>query len=297
MQNKNLGGICWMVLDAMIMSLILLCGKVLGEQGYHPLQIIFIATALAALLNTALFSRGQWGAIRPQRPMLHVRRAVLSCASTACMLSALQSLTLFEVSAISLLIPVLTAAAALLVLREAPTAALGLSTLLSCAGVATLLAAKYEPAAPSHSLLIGGAFGAAAVLTAVLNNLNLKKIGREEALVPQMIFGPACSALLLLPAMFFVWRPLPAEACWAMGLYGALVAARMLTRYRAFRHADLSTLMPVEYSQLLFSALLAYAFFGQTVTPQGGAGMALVVIGGLVLIKGELSRKPALPRS
>ncbi|MDC8756589.1 DMT family transporter [Janthinobacterium fluminis] len=296
MQNKNLSGICWMVLDAMIMSLMLLCGKALGDLAYHPLQIVFLATLLAAVFNTALFFRGQWQQIRPQRPFLHLRRALLSVASTACLLSALQSLSLFEVSAFSLLIPVLTGMTSIVVLRESPSGALWLSTAVSVAGVALLLAARYNHATLPHPILAGVAFGTAAVLTAVLNNLNMKKIGREEALIPQMIFGPACSALLLLPAMFFVWQPLRAPAHCSLLLYGLLLAARMVTRYRAFHRADLSALMPIEYTQLLFSALFAYAFFGQRVTFVAGIGMVLVAAGGLILVRGELRRNAALLR-
>lgn len=287
----NLAGIGWMVADAFVMSAILLCGKGLGRAGAHPFQAIFLANALAALLALA-WARGGARPLWPRHPRLHVRRAVLGIAATACLLAALRSLSLYEATALALLAPVATCVAALAVARQLPPARLVLALAATLGGVALLLAvqagAGWRPAA-----LAGVAFCAGTVLCSVLNNLNQKDIGTRESMTAQMLWGPLLSALLAAPVAAWFWRPLPGAALALAALYGVLLAVRMTTRYRAFRHGEVAVLMPFEYAQLPFAALLSAVFFGQRVTPAAAAGMALIGAGGALLVRGELARQRA----
>jgi len=293
--HGNVAGIAWMVADAFVMSVILLCGKGLGRAGAHPLQVVCLVNAVAALIAAlvAVSRVGRAGApVRPRQPRLHVQRAVLGIASTACLLAALDSLSLYEATALTLLTPVFTCVTALCLVRRAPTPVLALSMALALGGVALLLSAQasggWRPAA-----LTGVAFCAGTILFSVLNNLNQKQIGTRETMAAQMLWGPLFSTLLALPLALWYWRPLPAAAIALACGYGALLALRMTTRYQAFRRGELAVLMPFEYTQLLFAALLSAVFFGQRVTPAAVAGMALIGAGGAILVRREMAQRAA----
>lgn len=285
----NVAGIAWMVADAFVMSVILLCGKGLAKAGAHPLQVIFVVNGVAALIAAAWTVRGA-RLVWPQQPRLHVQRALLGIASTGCVLAALGSLTLYETTALTLLTPVFTFVAALCLLRQAPAPGLVLAMAVALGGVALLLsdqaAGGWRPEA-----LAGIAFCAGAILFAVLNNLNQKKIGMRETMTAQMLWGPLFSMLLALPFAVWYWQPLAPAGIALTGAYGALLAVRMTTRYQAFRRGDVAVLMPFEYTQLLFATAWSAAFFGQRITTAAAAGMALIGVGGAILIRRDLAQR------
>ena len=276
-----------MIGDASIMGFILLCGKELGQRSIPPLEIVFLVNALAAALNVAVRYRGTWEHIRPTKPLLHLYRAFFGVASTGCLLGALHDLSLFEMSALSLLIPAITCVLSLQAFNEKLSSALLVAMACSITGVSVLLLTQHSQQEYSLPSMSGIALGGASVALSVLNSLNQKRIGVGETVAASMIFGPLWSALLALPFALYTWVPIGTDGTVLIGVYGILLASRMATRYLAFRHADVSVLMPFEYTQLLFSAVLSSYFFGQAITAMDVAGMVLVVAGGLLVVKSQ----------
>jgi drug/metabolite transporter (DMT)-like permease len=292
-ERHNLRGIAWMLVDAFVMSGLLMCGKLLGARAMSPLVVVCLTNVVATLGGIAVAASGRrLSQVRPRRPLLHLERAVLGIASTSCLLAALHSLSLYEAGAFNLLIPVITSGGAVLVWRERAHAMLGLSLMVAVAGVALLLVAQNPGAGLPRPVLRGVGLCAASVGFAVLNNLNQKRIGTQERLEAQRVFGPLFSALLSLPAAWWLWQSPDLASLGLVGAYGVLLTVRLSTRFRAFRDADVSVLMPFEYTQLLWSALWSALCFGQGVTALGAAGMALVVGGGALLLRSEARRVP-----
>lgn len=285
----NVTGIAWMAADAFVMSIILLCGKGLGQAGAHPLQVVFMVNGIAALIAGAWAACGA-GLVWPQQPRLHLQRALLGIASTGCLLAALRSLSLYETSALTLLTPVFTFAAALCVVRQVPAPGLVLAMAIVLGGVTLLLSAQaasgLRPAA-----LTGVAFCAGAILFSVLNNLNQKNIGMRETMTAQMLWGSLISMLLSFPFAVWYWQPLPPTGITLAGAYGALLAVRMTTRYQAFHRGDVAVLMPFKYTQLLFAATWSAAFFGQRFTTVAALGMALIGAGSAILVRRNLVQR------
>jgi drug/metabolite transporter (DMT)-like permease len=273
----------WKLLDSLILSVLLLLGTVLATE-VNPLQVVFLVNLLAATFALLFCSGGQWQRIKPAKPALHLIRGVLGVSSTVCLLSALQYLQVAEVTAISFLTPACTAVLAIRLLGEQIRRSDVLVLVCSLVGVLLMLVPELTETtqAMDQQRWPGILFCLLAVLLLVIYNLNLKKIGEQDTVVAQMVFGPFCSAALLLPLMYWWWQPLSWQACGLLLLYSALLTVKLAARYWSFRLSPLSQLMPLEYSQLLFSAGLAYLLLGQSLGWVAMAGMLLIMASSLI---------------
>ena len=124
--------------------------------------------------------------------------------------------------------------------------------------------------------LLGVGLAMGSVLALVAYNVNLKAIGEKETVVAQMVCGPIASAVILFPAAIFFWAPVPAHSLAAIVSYALLLVVKLAARFWAFRGARLTAIMPLEYSQLIFSAILGYLFLGEPIHLLSGIGMALL---------------------
>lgn len=288
-ERRNLRGILWILADAFVMSGLLLCGKLLGTHAMAPLVVICLANALAAVVGLALaMTGGRFSQIWPLRPTFHVERAAFGIASTGCLLMALKTLNLYEVGAFNLMIPLSTGVAAALVYRERVSGTLIISLVAAATGVALLLVGQNAGVGVAWPALQGAIFCIASVFFSVLNNLNQKRIGVQERLDAQRVCGPLFSALLSLPAAIWFWKPVDPVALGLIAVYGALLTGRMYTRFLAFRYADVSVLMPFDYTQLLWLALWSALWFDQSISMLAAVGMAFVVSGGCLLLWREV---------
>ncbi|HEH9402063.1 TPA: DMT family transporter [Aeromonas sobria] len=272
----------WKLLDSFILSVLLLLGTLLAKDS-NPLQVVFLVNLLAATFAIICCSHGQWQRIKPSKPSLHFIRGLLGVTSTVCLLWALQYLHFAEVTAIGFLTPALTAVLALWLFGEQKRWTDFIVLALNMVGVFLILSPYLSSPADmsDQNSWIGILFSLLAVLLLVIYNINLKKIGEQDTVVAQMVFGPLCSACLLLPLMYWWWQPLSLQAWGLLGLYGALLTVKLAARYWSFQQSQLSRLMPLEYSQMLFSAALGYLFLGQSLGALAIAGILVILCSSL----------------
>lgn len=278
MDNRQSIAIFWILSDSFILSLMLLIGGFLG-QSISPFQVVFLVNVIAAFVAITLFSKGKWDNIKPQKMELHIFRGMLGVSSTVCLFYALQYLSLTEITAIKFFVPLITSILSIFIFKEKPKTYIYIAIMLNLAGVIMMLYPKLTVDQEAQtSPFIGLIFALSAVTVLVIYNINLKKIGNAERVVPQMVFGPLYSAIILLPVTIFVWKPLDTSSWILIGLYGGLLITKLAARFFAFNKSDLSKLMPLEYAQILFSSILGYIFLHQTQTPLGMAGIILIVL-------------------
>lgn len=281
MASKESTAVIWMLSDSFILSVMLLIGGFLGKS-ISPFQVVFLVNVMAAFAAIALFSKGKWENIKPQQMKLHIFRGLLGVSSTICLFYALQYLSLAEVTAINFFVPLITSILSVFIFREKPKAYVYIAIILNLAGVMMLLSPKLMASqVTQQNLYLGLIFTLSAVAILVIYNINLKKIGNAEKVVPQMVFAPLYSAVILLPVAIFVWKPLDTTSVLLIMLYGGLLVTKLAARFFAFNKSDLSKLMPLEYAQILFSSILGYIFLQQTQTLLGVAGIVLIVLSSL----------------
>lgn len=174
---------------------------------------------------------------------------------------------------------------------------------------------------PRRSSLVAAAVGFAGVLVAVVGADGdavaapgrtwgiVATLGGASAFALSLVLlsgraaadGPARVNLLgsLLPAGFLTPVALigggglaPSEWPWSL-IGGAFGAVGMALYATAYARAQAQQLAPLEYSALLWAAILGFAFFGEIPHPSLAAGAALIVAAGFLAARDEKAARTA----
>lgn len=245
-------------------------------------------TVAALPLTGLLLARG--GATWPTRPvlLLHVQRGAVTAVSAIGYFYGLTRLPMAEGIALSFISPLVALYCSVALLGERIGLRQILASLLGVAGVAVLIAGRLTGQVDRGA--IGG--GLAILGAAAIYGYGLTLLRRQaQAAGPVEItfFQNATTLMWLLPLAPWL-APLPALSHWPMIILGAVLAQMSVFLLAwAYARAEAKTLIPVEYSAFVWSAILGALFFGEALTATVLAGAALIVAGCVIA---ALSRTP-----
>ena len=74
-------------------------------------------------------------------------------------------------------------------------------------------------------------------------------------------------------------------------VFGLIHTIHQVAFFRALKYAEISILMPLEYTGLISSGVLAYVYFGETIDTIGLMGCLLIAIGGIFLLYDETKKR------
>lgn len=286
----------WVLGAAFAFSLLYASGKLTG--GLVPaLQIVFVryVSGFATVSGLALMRYGSRGQplsvlLAGGRRHLHLLRACCGVGGGACSIWGATYMPLADASALALLQGVFTMGLAVLLLRErilllqsvaAALCVLGALVIVrGNAGVAVDPAALSNPLAPLAML-------AGALLTAC-EVILIKVLSRHESMLSMLLHVNGFATLLLGAAMLFLWVPVEPVTLMLLCLIGPLAIAGQMCNVKAYRIADAAWLAPFTYASVAFAALIGWLVFGTIPGVTAWLGTALIVAGGLLLVR----RKP-----
>lgn len=279
----------WVLGAALAFSLLYASGKLTG--GLVPaIQIVFIRyfSGFATVSGLALTRRRSLSVLLSGgRRHLHLLRACCGVGGGACSIWGATYMPLADASALALLQGVFTMALAVLLLRERilllQSVAAGLCVLGALvivrgnAGVAIDADALTSPWAPL-AMLTGAFLTACEVIL-------IKLLSRHESMLSMLLHVNGFATLLLGGAMLFLWVPVEPLTLMLLCLIGPLAIAGQMCNVMAYRIADAAWLAPFTYSSVAFAALIGWLVFGTIPGVTAWLGTALIVGGGLLLIR------------
>lgn len=275
-----------------LMSVVSLLGKALGQGVWgaplHPLQITagrfgfsLMFIAMAALHVRPSFRGTPWRA--------HMLRSSIGMLGFVCLFAAVSQMPLTEATAIGLLAPFVTLMLAIPLLGERVGPWRWSAAAVSFIGALFIIRPGTEAFQPAAIIALGAAFfqGLEATL--------IKRLSRGEPLIRILIVNNGFGATLAIIMASFVWVQ-PSAAQWAMlvGL-GACMATAAVLFTTAFKMADASSLMPLVYATLVFTAVYDVALFGNIPDAVAIGGMSAIGVATLILAWREraLHKSPA----
>lgn len=272
-------GAAWMILAALVGSIIDVCVKAL-QEGFDTPQIVLLRL-LCSLPFVLLFAQagGGLGSIRPKRPAWHLLRSLAAAGATFGFFYALGELPLMLCVTIGFAAPLLIAMLSRPFLGEVVGMRRWFGIIIGFAGV---LVALQPGTAVWHPAML--AVLASTLCWAVLA-LSARKIGGDEPTGAMVVFTIPVSLLVALAMTLGDWVA-PSAAQWALfalaGFCGASVHYCVVYAYRATRAAVVA---PMEYTALLWAALLGFLFWGEVPTIWTIVGAAVIIFGGLIVLR------------
>jgi drug/metabolite transporter (DMT)-like permease len=168
-----------------------------------------------------------------------------------------------------------------LMLGERPDRRIVAALVAGFAGVLVVVSAQLETGDRARSL----AGVAAALVSAVCYAFGLVLLrarAQRDPIVYIVFLQNLGAALILSPGAYWVWQPPTWPDIGLFALIGALGVGGHFLLTSAFARAEAARLASLEYTALIWAALLGYAFFQEVPTLATAAGAVLIVTGAFV---------------
>jgi len=260
--------------------------KHLGSE-LPAMEILFFRSAIGFLLVLPLFVRNPMEPLRTKRPGMHLVRGAIGAIGNACFFWTLTHMLLADAMALQFSRPLFMIPLAVLLLgevvgfRRTAVAAIGFAGILLYARPFT---GGFEPDA------FIGALGA---LAGALVVICIKRLATTEPTRVIMFYYAFWNALFaLIPGvLFWVTPSLPQLALLTVIGFLGIAGQSMITHGLSIGEA--TVLVPLDYSRIVYSAVLGYLLFNEIPGPWSFAGMALIVAASLYLVLTEKRRAAA----
>lgn len=249
-------GALWILLSCACFSLIAVLVRHVSS-ALHPFEIVFFRNLFGLAFMLPWFLNHGRASLRTGRPMLHGFRALSGVGAMLCWFTAITLMPLAEATALSFVAPLFVTAGAAMFLREQVGVRRWSAIIFGFAGAMIILRPGAGTIAmPALLVLLGACFMATTMLL-------VKTLSRQDPPGTIVLYmGLLITPISAIPAVFVWQAPSAPDLAWliAIGLFGTIGHIAIV---RAFAVADVAAVMPVNFSRLIFAALLGYLIFGE----------------------------------
>ncbi|WP_085810443.1 DMT family transporter [Sphingomonas sp. TZW2008] len=261
--------------------------KLAEARGAALGEILFWRQFGAALLVGAIVGAGPgFASLRTQRFGAHVLRCVIGLTAMSLTFWTLLLLPLAEATTLGFSMPIFATVLGALVLHE-PTGWRRWAAVL--AGFAGVLIVT-QPG-DGHIPALGIATGLGAAFCTACISILLRTIGKTESGLTTVFWFSTLSLVPLSVAYAGVMQP-HAPVVWALLLgIGLLGGAAQIAMTRSLQLGEVSLVVPMDYTALLWATIFGWAVFGMLPVASTWAGAPVIVASGLYIVWREHRRR------
>jgi len=262
--------------------------KHLGTQ-LPAMEILFFRSFIGFCFVLPWFIRDPIEPLRTKRFGMHLTRGAIGAVGNACFFWTLTHLLLADAMALQFSRPLFTLPLALLLLGEIAGWRRSIVTVVGFLGIllyARPFTAGFEP---------GALVGAAGALAGGLVVICIKRLATSEPTRVIMFYYAFWNAVFALIPAALLWVTPTWPQLVLLIIIGFLGIAGQGMITHGLTQGEATVLVPLDYSRVVYAALLGYLLFGEMPGPWSFAGMALIVASSLYLVLTEKKRVPEPP--
>lgn len=288
--HRPLFAIMTRLVAALCLTAMFACVKIASTRGVHVLESVFYRqlTGLALMIPMAFAGAGI-SVLKTSRPWTHAARMAVGLTGMTLNFLSFTLLPIAEATAIGFMVPIVATLLSVLLLSEAVGLHRWAAIALGLAGVLIVIQ-------PGNGLvpLNGALVALAGVGVTAWVSILIRKLGETEKSVTTMFWFSLTSLLPLGIAMLFVGQAHDLETWGIIGLISVFGAAAQLAITSSLRFAPVSVVLPMDYSSLIWAALIGYLIWDRWPVPATWFGAPLIIGSGLYIVWREhrLSRPP-----
>jgi len=276
-------GIALMALAMLLIPIVDGIAKYLSAE-YSPLFLSWAryAVASAIVLPAAAILRGRHF-LPKERRKSHVTRTVCLVAAMTLYFLAIARIPLATAVSAYFVGPIIAVALSVIILKERLTRRKCVSLVLGFAG-AIIILRPGTVIEPGILLALGAGLFFALYLVAT------RHASIASDLIETLAFQCVVGTILLIPQALLFWSTPTWEDLWFFVGLGGLSAVSHALAIAAFRFADVSSLSPLVYLELIGAAFIGYVMFNEV--PHGFTivGAAFIVFAGCLLLNSHTQR-------
>jgi drug/metabolite transporter (DMT)-like permease len=256
------------------------------QVGSHipTIEILFFRSIVGFLFVLPMFMHNPLEPLRTKRLGLHAVRGIIGTLGNICFFWTITHMLLADAMALQFSRPLFMIPLALAFLGEVAGFRRTAITLVGFAGIALYARPFTEGFDP-------GAFvGAAGALFGALIVICIKRLATTEPTRTIMFYYAISNAVFsLIPTVWFWVTPTGPELAMLVMIGFLGIAGQGLITH-GWTLGDVTALVPLDYSRIVYSALLGYLVFGELPGLWSVAGMAIIVASSLYLVLTERKR-------
>lgn len=251
------------------------------SQEVHPFELVFFRNFFAILFVLPMLTRYGLGVLRTQRFGAHLGRASLNVVNMMFFFSAVALTPLAELVALGFTAPVFATLLAVVLLRETVGLRRWSAVAAGFAGAMVIVQPGFQAVSLGQSLTLMAALTWAGTL------LIIKSLSRTEASITIVAYmAMLMSPLSLVPALF-VWTWPDAETLMWLAFVGLTGGTAQFLLAQAMHEADLTVILPFDFTKLIWVALIAFVAFGEIPTLATWIGGAIIFSAGVYIAHRE----------
>lgn len=260
----------WMIFGTFSFALMIVLVRK-ASHGFSAIEITFWRALFGLVFMTPWLFRTRLIGLRPTRPRLHLLRNVVHLAGIIMWYYAVSRINLTEGIALQFTVPLFTITLAVLFLRERVDGQRWAATIVGFSGVLIILRpGLVEISSVALVVLLSAALYAG-------SNTCTKVIGRTDSsdlvvFYMNLMHLPMALVLALITGWSIPgWADLP----WLAGVAASATVAHYCLA-QAFREADASVVMPIDFLKLPWITVMAFLAFDERPETWAWAGGAVI---------------------
>lgn len=227
------------------------------SHSMHVFEIAFFRQLFGFIFMSAVYLRGGLRPLITRRFGLHVIRSVLNVIAMLAFFYGLTLEPLAKVVSLSLTAPLFATLGAVLLLGEKLTRHRWIALLVGLAGALIILRPGYQ-AISLGALMVLGSNAAWSVALVVI-----KILSRTETSVTIALYATILQIPVALVFALFFWSAPTLEQLGVLAIIGIGGTVAQICLGEAFRYADATLVLPIDFTKLFWASLIGYLFFDQ----------------------------------
>lgn len=225
---------------------------------FHPFEAAFFRTTFGLIMLSPLFIRRGFAPFRTQRLRHHAMRAILNVATMLCFMTSLGFASLSKVTALGFASPLFATLLAALFLGEALRFGRIIALAIGFLGMLVIVRPGLIEFDVGTLVILTYAMAWGVAMTAI------KSLARTESSLTVTLYMYTLSLPILIVGMIPFWKtPTPTEFAWFL-LLGVLGNMTALSFAQALRDAEITAVLPLDFTRLLWASILGFVFFAET---------------------------------
>ncbi len=283
-QPPNIRGTLWLILAALLFSVMMTLVKILGST-FDSYQIAFFRVFPGMILTLPFLLRAGLSSFTTTKPLIHGLRVVAGGSGLAANFYAIVHLPLADATSISFSRGLFIVPLAILMLREAVGPRRIAATLVGFAGVIVIL----RPTGNVELAAWVALYGALSVSVAIIC---VRILTRTDSSATLLFYSSVFQTLFLAIPAFSGWVQPTWEQFGVLLTMGVVGVAAQGCFLRAYSIGEATALAPIDYTRLLFAAIAGFLVFGDVPDEWTAAGAAIIIGSTLYITRREAQLKP-----